>query len=60
MKVRVVTTLDTMSHCHGVYTNTRKLSRAGVSFLYGAEIAHQDIPWGIDAQELGSGPINFA
>ena len=52
MKVRVVTTLDTMSHCHGVYTNARKLSRAGVSFLYGAEIAHQDIPWGIDAQEL--------
>jgi imidazolonepropionase-like amidohydrolase len=24
----------------------------GAEFLYGAEIAHQDIPWGIDAQEL--------
>jgi imidazolonepropionase-like amidohydrolase len=53
MKIHVVTTLDTMSHCHGVYTNARKLSRSGVTFLYGAEVAHQDIPWGIDAQELG-------
>jgi imidazolonepropionase-like amidohydrolase len=24
----------------------------GGEFLYGAEIAHPDIPWGIDAQEL--------
>jgi imidazolonepropionase-like amidohydrolase len=51
-KVRVVTTLDTMSHCPGVFANTRKLAKAGVPLLYGAEIAHADIPWGIDAQEL--------
>ncbi|MGD9658415.1 MAG: amidohydrolase family protein [Methylocystis sp.] len=51
-KVKVVTTLDTMSHCSGVFANARKLSEAGVSFLYGAEIAHLDVPWGIDAQEL--------
>jgi imidazolonepropionase-like amidohydrolase len=51
-KVRVVTTLDTMSHCPGVFANARKLAKAGVSLLYGAEIAHTDIPWGIDAQEL--------
>jgi imidazolonepropionase-like amidohydrolase len=51
-KVKVVTTLDTMSHCPGVFTNARKLVNAGVSLLYGAEIAHTDIPWGIDAQEL--------
>jgi imidazolonepropionase-like amidohydrolase len=51
-KVRVVTTLDTMSHCPGTFTNARKLAKAGVSLLYGAEIAHVDIPWGIDAQEL--------
>jgi imidazolonepropionase-like amidohydrolase len=51
-KVRVVTTLDTMSHCPGVFANARKLAKAGVPLLYGAEIAHADIPWGIDAQEL--------
>jgi imidazolonepropionase-like amidohydrolase len=51
-KVRVVTTLDTMSHCPGVIANARKLAKAGVSLLYGTEIAHADIPWGIDAQEL--------
>jgi imidazolonepropionase-like amidohydrolase len=51
-KVKVVTTLDTMSHCPGVFANARRLSKAGVSLLYGAEIAHADIPWGIDAQEL--------
>lgn len=51
-KVKVVTTLDTMSHCPGVFANVRKLAKAGVSLLYGAEIAHPDIPWGIDAQEL--------
>lgn len=51
-KIKVVTTLDTMSHCPGVFANARKLAKAGVSLLYGAEIAHADIPWGIDAQEL--------
>ncbi len=28
------------------------LASLGADFLYGAEIAHQDIPRGIDAQEL--------
>jgi imidazolonepropionase-like amidohydrolase len=51
-EVKVVTTLDTMSHCPGVLANARKLAKAGVALLYGAEIAHTDIPWGIDAQEL--------
>jgi imidazolonepropionase-like amidohydrolase len=35
-----------------VLANARKLAKAGVALLYGAEIAHTDIPWGIDAQEL--------
>ena len=51
-KVKVVTTLDTMSRCPGVFANAQRLAKAGVSLLYGAEIAHDDIPWGIDAQEL--------
>lgn len=51
-KVRIVTTLDTMSHCRGAFNNGRKLAGFGVRFLYGAEIAHTDVPWGIDAREL--------
>jgi imidazolonepropionase-like amidohydrolase len=51
-KVKVLTTLDTMSRCSGAYANARKLAQLGASFLYGAEIAHSDVPWGIDAHEL--------
>jgi imidazolonepropionase-like amidohydrolase len=51
-RLRIVTTLDTMSHCPAVFSNARKLAQAGAKFLYGAEIAHVDIPWGIDAHEL--------
>jgi hypothetical protein len=51
-KVKVVTTLDTMSHCSGVLANAANLAKEGATFLYGAEIAHTDVPWGIDAQEL--------
>jgi len=50
--IRIVTTLDTMSHCRGIFNNGRKLAKLGAKFLYGAEIAHSDIPWGIDAREL--------
>jgi imidazolonepropionase-like amidohydrolase len=52
LKIRIITTLDTMSHCPGVFSNGKKLAKLGAKFLYGAEIAHIDIPWGIDAQEL--------
>lgn len=50
--VTIVTTLDTLSKCRGVVRNARVLAALGGEFLYGAEIAHPDIPWGIDAQEL--------
>ncbi len=50
--VAIVTTLDTMSHCPGIRSNTARLAALGATFLYGAEIAHPDVPWGIDAQEL--------
>jgi hypothetical protein len=50
--VKVVTTLDTLSKCPGVEHNARHLALFGAELLYGAEIAHPDIPWGIDAQEL--------
>ena len=50
--VTVVTTLDTLSKCPGANHNAYVLSKLGAHLLYGAEIAHSDIPWGIDAQEL--------
>lgn len=52
--VNIVTTLDTLSKCPGVIHNTGTWAALGGEFLYGAEIAHPDIPWGIDAQELMS------
>lgn len=50
--IKTVTTLDTLSKCPGVAHNAGKLAALGVDLLYGAEVAHPDIPWGIDAQEL--------
>lgn len=50
--VVIVGTLDTLSRCAGIAENTRAWATLGGELLYGAEIAHPDIPWGIDAQEL--------
>lgn len=51
-KVTTITTLDTLSKCPGIVHNAKALAALGGNLLYGAEIAHPDIPWGIDAQEL--------
>lgn len=51
-KLKIIPTLDTLSHCPGIHQNVKKLAQYGAEFLYGVEIAHADIPWGIDAQEL--------
>jgi len=50
--VRIVGTLDTLSSCHGVKHNVERWAALGGTLLYGAEIAHPEIPWGIDAREL--------
>ncbi|MEO8767559.1 MAG: amidohydrolase family protein [Nitrosospira sp.] len=50
--VKIVTTLDTLSRCSGVAHNASTWTALGGKLLYGAEIAHPDIPWGIDSQEL--------
>lgn len=50
--VKIVTTTDTLDKCLGIVPNAKALAAAGAEFFYGAEIAHPDIPWGIDAQEL--------
>jgi hypothetical protein len=51
-KVKIVTTFDTLSKCSGVVHNAHTWAALGGEFLYGSEIAHPEIPWGIDAQEL--------
>jgi imidazolonepropionase-like amidohydrolase len=51
-KVKIVSTLDTLSKCSGLAENAATWTSLGGELLYGAEIAHPDIPWGIDAQEL--------
>jgi imidazolonepropionase-like amidohydrolase len=51
-QVKIVTTFDTLSKCSGAAHNAHSWAALGGEFLYGAEIAHPDIPWGIDAQEL--------
>ncbi|MFA5984995.1 MAG: amidohydrolase family protein [Methylococcaceae bacterium] len=51
-QVNIVSTLDTLSKCPGISANAKHWSALGGVLLYGAEIAHLDIPWGIDAQEL--------
>jgi imidazolonepropionase-like amidohydrolase len=50
--VRVVSTLDTLSHCPGTAANATLLAEAGISLLYGTDLAHPDVPWGINAHEL--------
>ncbi len=50
--VQVVSTLDTQSHCTGVADNASQLVDAGIRLLYGTDLAHTDVPWGINAQEL--------
>jgi imidazolonepropionase-like amidohydrolase len=50
--VTIIGTLDTLSKCAGIARNAAIWTELGGELLYGAEIAHPDIPWGIDAQEL--------
>lgn len=50
--VKIVSTIDTLSKCPGVVGNVQRLAAFGADILYGAEVAHPDIPWGIDGQEL--------
>jgi imidazolonepropionase-like amidohydrolase len=50
--VRIISTLDTQSRCTGAAQNAHQLVQAGVRLLYGTDLAHTDVPWGIDAHEL--------
>lgn len=51
--VTVVTTLDTHSSCEQMHTNAFSLGMKGAEkIIYGSEIAHDDVPWGINGEEL--------
>ena len=50
--VKVVGTLDTESRTAGVFQNAVRMAEAGIRLLYGTDLAHPDVPWGIDAFEL--------
>lgn len=54
-KVKVVSTIDTLGSCgSGLYANAIGLASkmADGTMIYGAEIAHDNVPWGIDGEEL--------
>lgn len=44
--VRIVGTLDTLSHCSGVLSNARHFVSRGGVLLYGTDMAHVELPWG--------------
>ncbi|MFZ2171831.1 MAG: amidohydrolase family protein [Methylococcaceae bacterium] len=62
--VTFVTTIDTLASCvnsqgMGIHSNTHIVSHAlalypntGAQFIYGSEIGHDNVPWGINGEEL--------
>lgn len=56
--VTFVTTIDTLASCvntatgKGVHSNTMSLASKGAKFIYGSEIGHDNVPWGINGEEL--------
>ncbi|AKH37105.1 MULTISPECIES: amidohydrolase family protein [Nitrosomonas] len=56
--VTFVTTIDTLASCidsstqKGIHSNTMSLASKGAKFIYGSEIGHDNVPWGINGEEL--------
>ena len=56
--VTFVTTVDTLSACvdtsthKGIHSNTMSLATKGAKLIYGSEIGHDNVPWGINGEEL--------
>lgn len=57
--VKVVSTIDTLASCgSGLYGNVMSLAakmqvaKSGSEFIYGSEVAHDNVPWGINGEEL--------
>lgn len=54
-----VTTVDTLSSCAGVHVNMHALAhimahaeQTNAKFIYGSEIGHDNVPWGINGEEM--------
>ncbi len=73
--VTFVTTVDTLGSCAGIHANMHEIAHVveghapeiAYPFIYGSEVAHDNVPWGINGEEmhlmlhLGSGSsIDFA
>lgn len=56
--ITFVTTIDTLASCvnttthKGIHSNTISLTNKGAKFIYGSEIGHDNVPWGINGEEL--------
>lgn len=56
--ITFVTTIDTLSSCvdtatqKGIHSNTTSLANKGAKFIYGSEIGHDNVPWGINGEEF--------
>ncbi len=57
--VTFITTIDSLSSCAGIHANTHKLAHVIANtentkskFVYGSEIGHDNVPWGINAEEM--------
>jgi len=56
--VTFVTTIDTLASCvdtatgKGIHSNTMSLTSKGAKFIYGSEIGHDNVPWGINGEEF--------
>lgn len=56
--ITFVTTIDTLSSCvntatqKGIHSNTMSLASKGAKFIYGSEIGHDNVPWGINGEEF--------
>ncbi len=69
--MRFQTTSDTLSSCHGLAANMHHILHAEAhiqehhpdfqaSVLYASEIGHNDVPWGVNGQEMINNLLSFA
>jgi imidazolonepropionase-like amidohydrolase len=57
--ITFVSTIDTLGSCAGIHENTHLLANileqnpgTGSEIIYGSEIGHDNVPWGINGEEL--------
>ena len=57
--VTFVTTIDTLGSCAGIHANAHAITHVMAhnpktvsEFIYGSEVAHDNVPWGINGEEM--------